>query len=185
MFNIRYLPNLLTLFRIAMIPVLVILYYLPWGHATSPTIFAIACITDWFDGYIARKYNVSTPLGAFLDPVADKLIVTVSLIVVMSSGLAYLAIPVAVIIGREIVISALREWMAELGKRASVAVTFIAKIKTTLQMFAIGFLLASIPHHHNWIFYTAYLLVYIAAILTLWTMCLYLKASWIYFKESL
>jgi CDP-diacylglycerol--glycerol-3-phosphate 3-phosphatidyltransferase len=185
MSNIRYLPNLLTLFRIVMIPVLVVFYYLPWGHVTSPTVFAIACITDWFDGYIARRYNASSRLGAFLDPVADKLIVTVSLVVVMSSHLPYLAIPVAVIIGREIVISALREWMAELGKRASVAVNFIAKIKTTLQMFAIGFLLASSFQGPRWIFHTAYILIYLAAILTLWTMCVYLKASWTYFKESL
>jgi len=181
---LRYLPNWLTLFRIAMIPVLVLTYYLPFGHIMSTAVFAIACITDWMDGYLARAMNISSPLGAFLDPVADKLLVAVALVLVLSQ-INYITIPVAIIISREIVISALREWMAELGNRASIAVTYVAKIKTALQMFAILFLLANQPNSSLWVVVTAYVLIYFAALLTLWTMIMYLKVTWIYLRQSI
>ncbi|MCP4476185.1 MAG: CDP-diacylglycerol--glycerol-3-phosphate 3-phosphatidyltransferase [Gammaproteobacteria bacterium] len=182
--KLRHLPNLLTLLRIAVIPILVIAYYLPGGAVSSTIIFALACITDWFDGFLARRLNISSSLGAFLDPVADKLIVAVALIVVLSR-IDYIVIPVAIIIGREIVVSALREWMAELGRRTSVAVTYVSKIKTTVQMVAIGFLLASGGGTIGWIIHSGCVLIYIAALLTLWTMVIYLRASWDHFKASM
>ena len=131
------LPNILTLSRIIMIPVFVVIFYLPvgWSYLVSAAIFGLAAATDWLDGYLARKLNQSTPFGAFLDPVADKLMVAVALAVLIEEHSAILlTIPATVIIGREIVISALREWMAEIGSRASVAVSYIGKIKTTAQM---------------------------------------------------
>src|SRR6476660_8095219 len=121
----RSIPNLLTLLRISLIPIFVLVFYLPfeWHYIASAIIFAIAAATDWLDGYLARKLQQVSPLGAFLDPVADKLIVAVALVLlVQSHASAWLAIPSAVIVGREIVISALREWMAELGKRQRVGV---------------------------------------------------------------
>ncbi|HBC33568.1 MAG TPA: CDP-diacylglycerol--glycerol-3-phosphate 3-phosphatidyltransferase, partial [Marinobacter adhaerens] len=140
-------------------------------------IFGLAAATDWLDGYLARKLDQSTPFGAFLDPVADKLMVAVALAVLIEEHSAILlTIPATVIIGREIVISALREWMAEIGSRASVAVSYIGKIKTTAQMAAIVGLLA-FPPGVLWA-NVALALLYIAAILTLWSMGLYLKAAW-------
>ena len=142
------LPNILTLSRIIMIPVFVVIFYLPvgWSYLVSAAIFGLAAATDWLDGYLARKLDQSTPFGAFLDPVADKLMVAVALAVLIEEHSAILlTIPATVIIGREIVISALREWMAEIGSRASVAVSYIGKIKTTAQMAAIVGLLAFPP----------------------------------------
>ena len=139
------LPNILTLSRIIMIPVFVIIFYLPvqWSYFVSAIIFALAAATDWLDGYLARRLDQSTPFGAFLDPVADKLMVAVALTVLIEAHSSFiLTIPATVIIGREIVISALREWMAEIGSRASVAVSYIGKIKTTAQMTSITLLLA-------------------------------------------
>lgn len=173
------LPNLLTLSRIIMIPVFVGVFYLPvdWRHLASAAIFAIAGLTDWLDGYLARKLDQSTPFGAFLDPVADKLMVAVALIVLIEEHASFiLTIPAMVIIGREIVISALREWMAEVGSRASVAVSYIGKIKTTAQMVAIVTLLAVPPGVLVSQLGTA--LLYLAAGLTLWSMILYLRAAW-------
>lgn len=174
------LPNILTLSRIIMIPVFVVIFYLPveWSYLVSAGIFALAGVTDWLDGYLARKLDQSTPFGAFLDPVADKLMVAVALAVLIEEHAAILlTIPATVIIGREIVISALREWMAEMGSRASVAVSYIGKIKTTAQMAAIVGLLAFPPGvlGSN----IAIALLYIAAGLTLWSMGLYLKAAWL------
>lgn len=172
------LPNLLTLSRIVMIPVFVVVFYLPveWSYIVSASIFALAGVTDWLDGYLARKLNQSTPFGAFLDPVADKLMVAVALAVLIEEhSAALLTIPATVIIGREIVISALREWMAEIGSRASVAVSYIGKIKTTAQMAAIVGLLAFPPGAT--LAYVAIALLYVAAVLTLWSMVLYLKAA--------
>ena len=122
------LPNILTLLRIALIPIFIGVYYLPWEgrHLASAAIFGIAAGTDWLDGYLARKLDQFTPFGAFLDPVADKLIVASALIMLLESHANVLfALPTLVIIGREIVISALREWMAELGSRTSVAVSYL------------------------------------------------------------
>ncbi len=172
------LPNILTLSRIVMIPVFVGIFYLPfgWSYLVSAVIFALAAITDWVDGYLARKLDQSTPFGAFLDPVADKLMVAVALAVLIEEyANVLLTIPAVIIIGREVVISALREWMAEVGSRASVAVSFIGKIKTTAQMVAIVGLLA-FPPGQFWA-YVAIGLLYLAAALTLWSMVLYLKAA--------
>lgn len=173
------LPNILTLSRLIMIPVFVAVFYLPvqWSYIVSATIFAIAGLTDWLDGYLARRLDQTTPFGAFLDPVADKLMVAVALTVLIEEHASIiLTIPAMVIIGREIVISALREWMAEIGSRASVAVSYIGKVKTTAQIVSIIVLLA-FPAAHVWSL-VGTLLLYIAAGLTLWSMVLYLKAAW-------
>ena len=175
------IPTLLTLFRIVAIPVIVICYYLPipLAHPLASCVFIVAALTDWFDGYLARVLQQTTSLGAFLDPVADKLLVAISLTIILPERITVLLpFAAAVIIGREIVISALREWMAELGKRASVAVAYIAKIKTVMQMFALGFLLWYHPGTFWWVSYVGSWLLYIAAILTLWTMLNYLKIAW-------
>lgn len=175
------LPNLLTLFRILLIPFIVLTFYLPipQHHLISASIFGIACFTDWLDGYLARVLKQTSPLGAFLDPVADKLIVAVALVLLVSEdGLSYLAIPAMVIISREIVVSALREWMAELGKRSSVAVSMIGKSKTAIQMLALVVLLAYQPYSSpDWLEIIGYLLLYLAAGLTLWSMVIYLRAA--------
>lgn len=173
------LPNILTLSRIVMIPVFVVVFFLPvaWRYEVSAAIFALAAATDWLDGYLARKLDQSTPFGAFLDPVADKLMVAVALtVLVQEHHTLLLTLPAMIIIGREIVISALREWMAEVGSRASVAVSYIGKIKTTAQMVAIIMLLGSDPEI-GWA-KAGIALLYIAAVLTLWSMMLYLKAAW-------
>jgi len=175
------IPNLLTLVRIAAIPVIVVLFYLPppVGHWLATLVFIIASITDWLDGYLARNLQQTTKFGAFLDPVADKLLVAVVLVLIVGEkGMPYLAIPAAVIVGREIVVSALREWMAEYGKRASMAVSKIAKVKTVIQMVALVVLLVARPGEDIVIRIIGYILIYIAAVLTLWSMFLYLKVAW-------
>ena len=181
------IPNALTLFRIALIPVFVLVFYLPyhWSFIASAVIFALAGITDWLDGYLARKLNQSTPFGAFLDPVADKLMVAIALVLLVERfGSWWFTIPAMVIIGREIVISALREWMAELGKRTSVAVSYIGKVKTTFQILAIIVLLAVSPQHSGLLLDSDLLLngglilLYITALLTLWSMLVYIRAAW-------
>jgi CDP-diacylglycerol--glycerol-3-phosphate 3-phosphatidyltransferase len=175
------IPNILTWSRIIMIPVFVLVYYLDyrWSGFVAAVIFAAAGVTDWIDGYLARKWGQMTKLGAFLDPVADKLMVATALVVLVEEhGNFWLSVPAAVIIGREITISALREWMAELGKRASVAVSFVGKVKTTFQMIAITGLIANPPDMENWVVWLAYLLLYVATGLTLWSMLVYLKAAW-------
>ena len=180
------IPNILTLLRIALIPVFVVVFYMPyhWSALAGAVIFALAGITDWVDGYLARKMGQSTKLGAFLDPVADKLMVAAALVLLVEAhATALLAIPAIVIISREITVSALREWMAELGKRASVAVSFVGKVKTTVQMIAITGLLANEPDMEYWVVWLAYLLLYAATGLTLWSMMMYLKAAWPELKE--
>lgn len=175
------IPNSLTLLRIVLIPVFVVVFYLPfkWCYMASAAIFAIAAVTDWFDGFLARKLNQSTPFGAFLDPVADKLMVAIALCLLVERFDAwYFTLPALVIIGREIVISALREWMAELGARANVAVSYIGKIKTVAQMVAILLFLSIELDYQGWLIALAYLSFYAAAILTIWSMVLYLKAAW-------
>ena len=142
------LPNLLTLARILLIPVFIIVFYLPWvwAHVAAAVVFMVASFTDWLDGYFARKLEQMTPFGAFLDPVADKLLVASSLLLLVGAGdRGYITLPAIVIVGREIVISALREWMAEIGSRASIAVSYIGKVKTTVQMIALVLLLAFPP----------------------------------------
>jgi CDP-diacylglycerol--glycerol-3-phosphate 3-phosphatidyltransferase len=173
------IPNFLTLLRIVLIPVFLVVYYLPmqYAHFSAAVIFGVAAITDWFDGYLARRWNQTSALGAFLDPVADKLIVAAALVALTETfSTFWMTLPAIVIIGREIVISALREWMAELGKRASVAVSYIGKVKTALQMLAILLLVAFEPFTLlSWMGVAA---MYIASVLTLWSMIVYLKAAW-------
>lgn len=178
---------LLTLLRILAIPVIVIFYLLPfaWAHPVASILLAIAAFTDWLDGYLARSLSQMTQLGAFLDPVADKLLVAVSLVMVLSSHLIpYLGLAAAVIIGREIAISALREWMSMIGKRAGVVVTRIAKYKTTIQMVSLVMLVWYHPGSYRWLTWAGPLLLYIAAILTMWSMCMYLKAAWPDLKKA-
>jgi CDP-diacylglycerol--glycerol-3-phosphate 3-phosphatidyltransferase len=174
------LPNILTLFRIAMIPIFILVYYIPWewSNLAAASIFALAAITDWIDGYYARKHNLVTPFGAFLDPVADKLIVVAALVLLLEvHSTPWFALPTIVIIGREIVISALREWMAELGSGQSVAVSTMGKVKTWVQMVAIALLLLARPDQ-QWLMTTGFVAIYLAAGLTLWSMLYYLKQAW-------
>ncbi|MEN8166423.1 MAG: CDP-diacylglycerol--glycerol-3-phosphate 3-phosphatidyltransferase [Pseudomonadota bacterium] len=175
------IPNILTLLRIALIPVFVLVFYLPfsWARVGCALVFALAAVTDWFDGFLARRWSQTSPFGAFLDPVADKLMVAVALLLlVQSEPTPALAIPAAVIIGREITISALREWMAELGARAAVAVSMVGKVKTALQMVAILLLIYEKPLWGLPTYTLGFLLLYAAAILTLWSMVVYLRAAW-------
>lgn len=174
------IPNLLTLLRVLLIPIFILLFYLPfsWSYWAAGTVFALAAVTDWFDGYLARLWKQSTPFGAFLDPVADKLMVTTALVLLAAEHAnLWLTLPAAIIIGREIVVSALREWMAELGARAQVAVSSLGKWKTAAQMVALIVLLANPPHFNFWVL-SGYLLLMIAAVLTLWSMVQYLLAAW-------
>ncbi|KPN20091.1 CDP-diacylglycerol--glycerol-3-phosphate 3-phosphatidyltransferase [Luteimonas terrae] len=184
------IPTWLTLLRILMIPVLVLVFYLPfqWTNFATALVFAFASITDWLDGWIARKYHQYSAFGAFLDPVADKLMVAVALfLIVQGHPTPWMAFWAAVIVGREIAVSALREWMAELGQRATVRVAAIGKIKTVAQMVALLCLLYSVtpdqpPRPLPWlgheIFVIGDYLLAIAAILTLWSGLLYLRAAW-------
>ena len=175
------LPNSLTLLRIGLIPVFVLLFYLPgdWKHPACALVFALAALTDWLDGYLARRLNQMSAFGAFLDPVADKLMVAVALVLlVQSNPSVWFAIPATIIIGREIAISALREWMAELGKRATVAVSVIGKFKTTAQMVALLLLLYERPIGIFPTYKVGMVLLLIAAALTLWSMLVYLRAAW-------
>ncbi len=175
--------TLLTLARIAMIPVFIALFYLPvpWSNWAVTAVFGLAAITDWADGYIARRFDQASRFGAFLDPVADKLMVAVALILlVQDHPTPAFAIPAAVIICREITISALREWMAELGQRAAVGVQMIGKIKTVSQMAALLLLLFREPLPVlGWpTFHIGYICLWIAAVLTIASMALYLRAAW-------
>ncbi len=179
------IPNLLTLLRIALIPIFVICFYLPvwWAHAASAILFTLAAVTDWLDGYLARRLQQTSPFGAFLDPVADKLMVAAALVLLVErnpteyAGI-FIAIPAIIIIGREIAISALREWMAELGARTRVAVTYIGKVKTALQMVAIILLLYREPVGAVPAVELGFWLLYAAAGLTIWSMLVYLRAAW-------
>ena len=142
--------------------------------------FALAAATDWLDGYLARKLNQTTPFGAFIDPVADKLIVVSALVILIAHhNSIWLTLPSLVIIGREIVISALREWMAEMNDSVTIAVSHLGKIKTTLQMVAITMLLSYPPVFFSslWV-QGGYLMLYLAAVMTLWSMTQYLRAAW-------
>lgn len=177
------IPTLLTLIRIFLIPAIVIVFYISgeFGHMLAAIVFVVAALTDWVDGYLARNLNQTTKFGEFLDPVADKLIVSVALVLVVGEvGRAYVAIPAAVIIGREIAISALREWMADIGKKTSVAVSYVGKIKTTLQMLAVSLLLLYCPQGGYGSRYLIFglVLLYLAAGMTLWSMYMYIRTAW-------
>jgi|TARA_B110000908_G_scaffold145179_1_gene175298 CDP-diacylglycerol--glycerol-3-phosphate 3-phosphatidyltransferase len=174
------LPNILTLMRIAMIPVFIVVYYLPWEwhHFASAAIFGIAALTDWVDGYFARKLNMVTPFGAFLDPVADKLIVVAALVLLIEvHSSPWFSLPAIIIIGRELVISALREWMSELGSGQSIAVSTLGKVKTWFQMVAIAILLLAKPEQEA-LTMIGFIVIYAAAALTLWSMIYYLIKAW-------
>lgn len=148
-------------------------------------VFVLASITDFFDGYFARKYQTESKLGAFLDPVADKLTVTTALIILLQDHpTIFMMIATAIIIGREITISALREWMAELGSRGVVNVAMVGKIKTVFQMVAIGFLLYEADLWFIPVYNTGLILLYVAAALTLYSMYVYLKAAWPLMKSD-
>lgn len=171
--------NLVTLSRIALIPVVVVLYYsgLPYSQLMATSVFIIASVSDWLDGYLARKLKQTSEFGAFLDPVADKLLVTVVLILLVTTHASLLA-ATAVIIAREILVSALREWMATRGKRDAVAVAFSGKLKTTVQMVAIGALLLVSDTTPALLWQFGFLLVHVAAFLSLWSGYQYFKRAW-------
>lgn len=178
------IPNILTSFRILLIPVFVVVYYIPisWAAPAAAFIFWLAGVTDLLDGYLARRLNQQTAFGAFLDPVADKIMVAVALVMIVEHyENLWIAIPAMIMICREIIISALREWMAELGQRASVAVSSIGKIKTAAQMFALFLLIWQYSVEMQWVGFT---FLYIATGLTLWSMVVYLKAAWPLLKQS-
>lgn len=180
-------PTILTLGRVVAIPLVVILLYLDWPPARhlAALLFVLAAITDWFDGWLARRMNQTSAFGAFLDPVADKLLVAVALVMLLrSTPEGFMAALVAVIIGREITISALREWLAELGQRRRVAVNWIGKLKTAFQMMAIGLLLWDTPLYGFPIHRAGFALLFAAAVLTLWSMVAYLKAAWPVFSQN-
>jgi CDP-diacylglycerol--glycerol-3-phosphate 3-phosphatidyltransferase len=179
-------PIILTLLRIALIPVLVIFFYVPysWANVATVVVFVSAAITDWLDGYIARKTGQLTSFGAFLDPVADKLMVATALVLMVQRPPEIFMHPVfftlaaAVIIGREIAISALREWMAELGEKGRVKVTLFGKLKTIFQMVAIALLLYRQDLIGLPVVVIGEALLYLAAGLTLWSMWVYLHSAW-------
>lgn len=175
------IPNLLTLLRIVLIPVFILLFYMPspWANEAATVVFVLAAITDWLDGYLARRMALVSPLGAFLDPVADKLMVTTALVLlVQADPRVWIAVAAAVIIGREITISALREWMAELGRRTKVAVSRTGKFKTVTQMTAIALLIWRDETFGLPIYAIGLGLLLLAVVLTLWSMTSYLRAAW-------
>jgi CDP-diacylglycerol--glycerol-3-phosphate 3-phosphatidyltransferase len=182
------LPTKLTLLRIGMIPVFILLFYIPLFGIKNyllTGLFILAGLTDWFDGYLARRMGMQSEFGAFLDPVADKLMVSVVLVLLVSAHPGWLlALPATIIIGRELTISAVREWMANVGERTKVAVSVIGKFKTTAQMIAIGFLLFEKPIGDFPTLQIGYVLLYLSALLTLWSMMLYLQAAWPSLNEA-
>ena len=179
------IPNSLTLLRIILIPVFIVFFYLEtrWSNSVAALIFLLAAITDFLDGYLARKLNQLSAFGAFLDPVADKLIVAVALVLLVDQNPTpyasiWMSLAAMTIIGREITISALREWMAEIGARKSIAVSIIGKVKTTAQMSAILLLIYGDPIFSLSSIEIGFVLLYLSVILTLWSMVDYLLAAW-------
>jgi CDP-diacylglycerol--glycerol-3-phosphate 3-phosphatidyltransferase len=181
------LPNALTWFRVVAIPLVVLVFYGPelfgwqesWARPAAGLLFGLAGITDYFDGYLARRLGMTSSFGAFLDPVADKLIVSTALVLlVQADPQIVLALVAAIIIGREITVSALREWMSQIGARAHVAVSIFGKWKTTLQIIGISFMLYREPLFTLPAYRIGEWLVYVAAALTLWSMIDYLRAAW-------
>jgi CDP-diacylglycerol--glycerol-3-phosphate 3-phosphatidyltransferase len=181
------LPNALTWFRVVAIPLVVVVFFgtelfgwqESWARPAAGLLFGLAGITDYFDGYLARRLGLTSSFGAFLDPVADKLIVSTALVLlVQADPQITLALVAAVIIGREITVSALREWMSQIGARAHVAVSIFGKWKTTLQIIGISFMLYREPLFTLPIYRIGEWLTYVAAALTLWSMIDYLRAAW-------
>ncbi len=187
------LPTILTLFRIGLLPVIVVVFYLPeffpstrsWSNLAAAAIFIAAAITDWLDGWIARRYNMSSAFGAFLDPVADKLMVAVALfLIVQQNPSMMMAVASAVIVGREISISALREWMAELGQRAAVSVAWIGKLKTVMQIVAIVVCLHQRDFPELRLYRIGEVLLVVAAVLTIWSAFVYVRAAWPIMRDA-
>ena len=175
------LANMLTLFRIAAIPFVVICFYssIPYARPIAAIIFGIAAVTDFVDGWVARRYGQTSRFGEFLDPVADKLMVSILLVMLVQADSGWFEDIIAMfIIGREITVSALREWMATIGERANVKVSIAGKVKTTLQMFGIGFMVYKNELFGISIYTVGFVLLVLAAIMTLWSMVSYLKAAW-------
>ena len=179
-------PMILTLMRIALIPVLVLFFYLPytWASLAAAGVFIFAAITDWLDGYLARRMKQMSEFGAFLDPVADKLMVATALVIMVQTPPPIVfpqilfTLSAAIIIGREIAISGLREWMSEMGERGTVKVGILGKLKTIFQMTAISCLLFEVSLFGLPVALIGELLLYLAAALTLWSMWVYLHAAW-------
>ena len=175
------IPTFLTLFRVILIPFFIVLFYFPfsWAPFWTALIFTVASVTDWLDGYLARKWKQTTRFGAFLDPVADKVMVAAALVLVVEHYHTFwITIPAIIMISREIIISALREWMAELGDRNKVAVSWLGKVKTTSQMIA---LIGLLWRYNPTMEIIATIALYVAVILTVWSMWQYLTLA----KESL
>ncbi|WP_338521492.1 CDP-diacylglycerol--glycerol-3-phosphate 3-phosphatidyltransferase [Candidatus Legionella polyplacis] len=181
-------PNFLTFVRIVLIPIFILIFYLPffWSNKLAAIVFAFASFTDCLDGYLARKLRQISVFGAFLDPVADKLLVVCSLLLLVGSKcINNIIVPAFIIIGREIIISALREWMAGMGDRTSIAVKYIGKVKTLIQMIAL-FLLIFFNSFHSFYFFVGLVLLYVSVILTLWSMIIYIsivRAQLIYYNN--
>ena len=179
-------PMILTFLRIALIPVLVLFFYLPyaWAPLATAAVFILAAITDWLDGHLARRMELLSAFGAFLDPVADKLMVATALVLMVHIPPPiifpeiFLTLSAAIIIGREIAISALREWMSEMGESGTVKVGVLGKFKTIFQMTAISCLLYEYDFFGLPVALVGEMLLYLAAALTLWSMWVYLHAAW-------
>lgn len=179
-------PMILTLLRIALIPVLVLFFYLPYGWAplASAGVFILAALTDWLDGYLARRLGLMTSFGAFLDPVADKLMVATALVLLVQTPppiifpMIMFTLSATIIIGREIAISALREWMAEMGERGTLKVGLLGKLKTIFQMTAVSCLLFQTNLWGLPVALAGEMLLYLSAALTLWSMWVYLRSAW-------
>jgi CDP-diacylglycerol--glycerol-3-phosphate 3-phosphatidyltransferase len=181
------LPTVITLLRIALIPLLVVVFYLPfsWSNQIATAIFGLACFSDWVDGYLARVLKQESAFGAFLDPVADKLIVVAAIILIVEANPSiYVALPSVIIVAREITVSALREWMAELGSRATIKVSFIGKVKTTAQLSSLLLMIYAEPLFGYSMFEIGLGFYYLAAIFTIISMVLYLKAAWPVITEN-
>lgn len=178
------IPNIITLIRVLLIPVFVAVYFLDWkwAHQAGAFIFWFAAITDWFDGYLARKLKQSTAFGAFLDPVADKLIVATALLLITHTyATIWITVPAILLLAREVYVSALREWMSQQGLQDSVKVSFMGKAKTMAQMLALIGLLSELEYFMGLPIYwvsLGYGLLYFSAILSLWSMLVYTKAAW-------
>lgn len=177
--------NQVTLLRILLIPVVIGCYYSPLPSASlwAAILFTVASLTDWLDGYLARKLGLASEFGAFIDPVADKLLIAAVLIMLVAVY-PILLVATVVIIARELLISALREWMAGKGKRDIVAVAYIGKLKTTVQMIAMIALLSFSDQYPQWLWQIGLIGIHFAAVLSVYSMLLYFRNAWEYLKES-
>lgn len=180
------IPNALSVLRIGLIPLFVFMYIATsTSHWIAGLLFALACVTDWLDGLVARRLGVTTKFGAFIDPVADKLVIVSALVVLIGGyGSLWLTLPGIVIVGRELLIASIREWMAEMQERTQVSVNTIAKVKTAIQMAAIIILLSNPPALNKPWPIVGLVLIYIATAFTLWSMVIHLRAAWEKLREG-